>query len=329
MTTTQANGTPSTWQDRITGEWYGMPSIFDGDGTHLGYNKVSRASVFEGNRTTYWMDTQLEATGWQRADLEFTNFEFGVIDSDRDRIYLGPDFIGAGHPYGALVDANYYSPAWRSDLRTMVHILPDGETQVYSSLLFRGPTVYSVFNGLYLRATDYDSNTETQARIAAHIEDERSAGQRQHMLPPKHRGMWSGEMAVYDTGQEQIGVNRVMIAYEPLTLLRARMTLTIEGVINKQVTFERERIGTLHTFDGPDLYGNGMGFGRALWTRQHFFGEAFKISGREFLIDEDHTLSTVWQFYQSDVAAYTTFGVLTWQPEGEAIRARYAGRTTG
>ena len=33
----------------------------------------------------------------------------------------------AGQPYGALVDAHYYSPAWQADLRTMVHILDDGE----------------------------------------------------------------------------------------------------------------------------------------------------------------------------------------------------------
>ena len=44
----------------------------------------------------------------------------------------GPDFMGGGHPFGALVDAHYYSNrAGRGDLRTMVHVLEDGETQVY------------------------------------------------------------------------------------------------------------------------------------------------------------------------------------------------------
>ncbi|NJN44731.1 MAG: hypothetical protein HC806_08445, partial [Anaerolineae bacterium] len=121
MTTEQ----PSTWQERITGEWHGLPSVFDAQGNHVGYNKVYRSSVFENGMTTYYMDTTMEATGPLRARFESKEFAFGVKDSDQDRIYMGPDFMGAGHPYGSLVDAHYYSPAWTSDLRTMVHILPD------------------------------------------------------------------------------------------------------------------------------------------------------------------------------------------------------------
>ena len=117
---------PSEWQEKITGDWHGIPSVFDPDGTHLGYNKVSRASIFEGGRTTYIMDTDLRVTGPLQARFEARDFRFGVVDSDRNRIYTGPDFFGAGHPYGMLVDAHYYSPCWLSDLRTMVHILPDG-----------------------------------------------------------------------------------------------------------------------------------------------------------------------------------------------------------
>ncbi|MBO9318028.1 MAG: hypothetical protein J7460_03290, partial [Chloroflexus sp.] len=110
------SGQPSNWQKTIEGEWYGFPSIFDAEGNHIGYNKVSRASVFdpETGRTTYVMDTRLQdAVGPLAARFEVSDtFAFGVIDSDRDRIYLGPDFIGAGHPYGMLVDAHYYSPLW-------------------------------------------------------------------------------------------------------------------------------------------------------------------------------------------------------------------------
>jgi hypothetical protein len=27
---------PSKWQERITGEWHGVPSIFDPEGNHVG-----------------------------------------------------------------------------------------------------------------------------------------------------------------------------------------------------------------------------------------------------------------------------------------------------
>ena len=36
---------PSTWQERITGEWHGMPSIFDAEGNHVGTTKFSKARL--------------------------------------------------------------------------------------------------------------------------------------------------------------------------------------------------------------------------------------------------------------------------------------------
>ena len=84
------------------------------------------------------------------------------------------------------------------------------------------------------------------------------------------------------------------------------------GVLEKEYTFKRYRNQAKHYFEGPDVYGNSMGYGRALYTSQHFYGEALKIKGREFLIDDDFTLSVVWQFFKSDKMLYTTFGVLNW-----------------
>ena len=316
---------PSKWQQQITGEWHGLPSIFDASGNHVGYNKVFRSSEFEGDRTTYYMDTTIEATGPLAYKLEARNFAFGVIDSDQDRIYCGPDFVGAGRPFGLMVDANYYSPGWCSDLRTQVHILPDGETQVYSSLLLEGPSINMVFNGIYKVAHDYHENPETKARIDAWCESERRNGKRTHVLPVKHGGHWSGEMAVYNPDQEMVGTCQVRIDYTPLTLLRARMDVTIEGVIEKKFSYERSRNGNVHTFDGPDVMGNSRAFGRYLWTTQHFYGEALKIRGREVLIDDQYNLSAIWQWFASDKEQYTMFGVLEWNEGDLVLAARYAG----
>lgn len=314
---------PSQWQEKITGEWHGLPAIFDAQGNHIGYNKVFRSSVFENGMTTYYMDTTMEGAGPLRARFEARNFAFGVKDSDQDRIYMGPDFIGAGHPYGALVDAHYYSPAWTSDLRTMVHVLPDGQTQVYSSLLFDGPTLNGVFNGIYKVAFDYHTNPETQAQIHAFVETERVNSLKPHILPWKHAGTWTGDMDVYDAGQQKIGTNHVLIRYTPLTLLRAEMEIEINGVIQKRYKFARYREQYRHTFDGPDVYGNGMAYGRALYTSQHFYGESLKIRGREFLIDDQYTLSAVWHFLQSDKSKWMTFGVLKWEEGEQVLKAKY------
>jgi hypothetical protein len=307
------DSSPSKWQERIEGEWHGRPSIFEANGNHAGYTKVYRSSVFDGGKTTYYMDTHFEAQGELRARLEYADFAFEVLDSDQDRIYMGPDFYGAGRPFGALVDAHYYSPGWVSDLRTMVHVLPDGQTQIYSSLLYNGPSIYCVFNGIYKVAFDYHTNPETQARIGAFVETEIANGPRPHVLPAKTAGRWTGQMEVYDNTQQCVGVNNVEIVYKPLSLLRAEQTVTISGVMNRKYSFTRHRNNNLHAYEGPDIYGNAIGYGRALYTTQHFMGEAFKIKGREFLIDDQNTMSAVWQFYKSDTMQYTTFGLLNWE----------------
>lgn len=304
---------PSEWQEQITGVWHGQPSIFDAEGNHVGFNHVYRSSVFEDGKTTYFMNTELDARGPLRYRLEARDFEFGVIDSDQNRIYLGPDFIGAGHPHGMLVNANYYSPQWSADLRTMVHILADGKTQVYSSLLFDGPTLFSVFNGIYKVAHDYEDNPETKEWIDGFVASEGKNGPNPHVLPAKKSGQWTGELEVYNAGQEKIGVNQVEINYEPISLLRGKMTTKLSGVINKEYSFERSRNSHRHSYDGPDVFGNAIAYGRALYTKQYFYGEALKIQGREFIIDDDYSMSVVWEFFAGDNRQYTCFGLLKWE----------------
>lgn len=310
--TAHSTSTVSQWQQRIEGEWHGRPSVFDATGAHQGYSKVYRASTHQDGRTLYTMNTRFEVAGALQARLEYGDFAFDVRDSDQNRVYLGPDFYGAGQPYGALVDAHYYSPGWMADLRTMVHILPDGQTQCYSSLLYQGPTVLCVFNGLYRVAFDYHTNPQTRASIDDFVQSEVSRGPRPHILPTKQAGHWEGEMQVYDNDQQWVGVNHVRITYRPLNLLRAEQTIEIEGVINRRLTFTRHRTGSLHAYEGPDVYGNGFGYGRALYTTQHLTGEALKIKGREFLIDDAYSQSVVWQFYAGDRQTHMTYGVLKW-----------------
>lgn len=311
---------PSAWQSRIEGEWYGAPSVFDVSGNHVGHIKVTRSSVFEDGRTTYLMDTRFEFGGPLRARFESAEFAFGVRDGDQDRVYLGPDFVGAGHPSGALVDAHYYSPAWTSDLRTLVHILPDGRTQVYSSQLYDGPAMTAVFNGLYRVATDYESNPDTRAAIDRFIAAERIAGPRPHVLPPKRSGVFTGVLEVHGPDRQRLGTERVRIRYRPQTLLRSKMEVDLSGVVERRYEVVRHREGNRHVFEGPDVFGNAMAYGRALYTSQHFFGEALKLKGREFLIDDACGLSVVWHWFASDRPTYTMFGVLAFEPGDDLFR---------
>jgi hypothetical protein len=313
----------SQWQEKITGEWYGCPSVFDADGKHLGYNKVNRSSVVANGQTTYFMKTELDVTGDLRARFEAPGFAFGVLDNGKDRIYMGPDFYGCGNPYGSLVDAHYYSPGWSADLRTLVHILPDGKTQVYSSQLFEGPKLISVFNGLYLMATDYADNPDTKARIDAFVALDRKQGNRPHVLPMKESGEWRGEFQVYDDHQKLLGVSFVRLQYRPLDLRRAEVKFSIEGAVNLQATYVRAREGFRHDFHGPDLYGNAVSYGRALYTSVHMRGQALKLKGRDFLIDEKFTTSSAWQLFAGDRQTNTLYGVLHWTEADKVLTAQY------
>jgi hypothetical protein len=323
-----ASDRPSEWQRSIEGDWHGVPSVFDADGTHVGHIEVQRASVFADGRTTYTMDTRLDVRGPLRARFEARDFAFGVIDSDRDRIYLGPDFVGAGHPCGLVVDAHYYSPGWAVDLRTLVHILPDeagGPLQVYSSLLHDGPTLVAVFNGCYRMARGHGDDPEVTARIDGFLARERVAGPRSHVLPFKERGSWRGELAVHDGAQAPLGTALVRVDYGPLDLRRAEVAVSVEGPWSRSFRYVRARHGNRHTYEGPDVWGNAIGYGRALYTSQHLHGEALKIRGREFLIDDGYTLSAVWQVLGSDRLRYTLYGRLDWHPADRVLAPVHAG----
>jgi len=319
--------TPSKFQQAITGTWHGLPSVFEPDGTHVGFNKVDRESKFEDGVTTYYMRTNFQNVGplRYRFDLGSESFAFGVIDSDQNRVYCGPDFVGAGRPYGMLVDSNYYSPGWNTDLRTLNLVLPEHEIQVYSSELYEGPVMAAVFNGIYIVTQDHETNPATQKRVDDFIESERANGKKPFVLPVKVAGQWRGSLETYNGEQELLGNSDVVIDYTPLTLLSARMDVTITGVIDRQYSFVRSHDGCVHKFEGPDVFGNGRGYGRYLFSTQHFYGEPCKIRARDTLIDDNFTLCSIWQFYEGNSEQYTTFGVLNWEPGDTVLQARYVG----
>ena len=314
---------PSNWQKLITGEWHGAPSVYEPDGTYVGYNNVSRASEHIGGKTRYWMETDFDAVGHLRNRFEIGRFDFGVIDSDNDRIYTGPDLMGSGSPYGTLVDSEYYSPAWNSHLRTVNHVVPELEMQVYSSLLFEGATLIATFNGLYIVTQDHADNPATRDRVAAWLERERLEGKRPFVLPPKHAGCWQGDLEVYTEDQQRVGSNRVVVDYRPISLTRAQVRIRTSGVIDNDMTFERTRDHNHHQYHGPDLFGNGIAYGRYLYSVMHVYGKATRIEARDTLIDQDYTLVVNWNYFRSQRRKYTTHGVLRWQPGEEILGPQF------
>jgi hypothetical protein len=322
-----ASAQPSNWQQLISGDWHGIPALFEPDGTQVAFNRVRRASVFENGRTTYYMYTHFEGADAFTSRFQIPEFAFGVIDSDRDRVYTGPDFYGSGRPFGPLVDSEYFSPGWNVQLRTVNHIVAERGLQVYSSQMFEGNVLVAVFNGLYIN-TQGDS-PEIQQRIDAHIAGERRNSIRPFVLPVKHRGRWRGTMEVYSPQQERLGTNEVLIDYTPLDLVRARLDVSISGVFERQYSTVVSRASNHFQYHGPDCFGNGMSYGRYCYSRRHFLGQAARLDSRETLIDDRFSLCCYWQFMQSQREQYNTFGVLEWQEGDLVLTPHYIGPANG
>ena len=309
----------SEWQQRIAGEWHGRPGLFDATGNHVGFERVDRASVVEDGVARYWMNTSLEASGPLRNRFELgAQFDFGIVDSDENRVYCGPDFYGTGQPYGLFVDAHYYSPGWQADLRTWNQVLPDGSTQVYSSVLHDGWAVCAVFNGVYQRTFDHETNPETQAFVEDWIALETRRGPTPQVLPTKERGAWRGSLFVNAADQSALGEVEVVIEHEPLSLRRARQRVTWAGALERSYAFERVRDGARTQYEGPEVFGNATSYGRALFTSQHLVGAdargVEKIKGREVLIDTGtRELAVVWQLFRGDTTTHVVHGLLTWE----------------
>ena len=304
---------PSEWQNRIAGEWHGRPSLFDAKGVWRGYEDIRRSSVFEDGRTTYYMDGGLEGGGELAGRFRLgAPFAFGVIDSDSDRVYTGPDFYGTGQPYGGFVDAHYYGPGWQVDLNTWNHNLPDGETQVYSSVLYQGWAVVGCFNGVYKRREEPP---------VEFLEAETRNGPVPFILPTKKAGGYEGVCELWGADQKLIGDVTVTLELEPIDLLRTRAHVTWSGALERSYTVEQRRNGTQLFYEGPDAWGNAQAFGRANFTSVHLStGTAVtKVKGREFMIDATpgmnagETLAVTYEVFDGGTLSGVVHGVLTWR----------------
>ena len=101
------------------------------------------------------------------------------------------------------------------------------------------------------------------------------------------------------------------------------MRIRTSGVIDSDMTFERTRDHNHHQYHGPDLFGNGIAYGRYLYSVMHAYGEATRIETRETLIDRDYTLVVNWNYLHSQRRKYTTHGVLRWQPGEEILGPQF------
>ncbi|MEV6278897.1 hypothetical protein [Nocardia sp. NPDC051832] len=297
--------TPSEFQQRIAGEWVGRPSLFDPQGTWRGYEDIRRSSVFAEGTTTYYMDGGLTGGGDLAGRFALgASFAFGVQDSDADRRYTGPDFYGSGQPYGGFVDANYYGPGWQVSLNTWNQTI--GDTQVYSSVLYQGPAMVGVFNGVYTRDPQL---------VEQRIETETRCGPAVFTVPTKDKSRYAGDLELWSAEQQSLGSSHMALEISPLNLLTADHHLIMSGPVesDSRTTVRRDGVRSFH--EGPDVWGNGTSYGRANFVRLHT-SDGRRLIGREFMTDAEpgmgagSTLAVVYQMFEHNRLVTVMHGVL-------------------
>jgi len=296
---------PSAWQQRIAGEWVGRPSLFDAQGTWHGFEDIRRSSVFEDGVTTYYMDGGIQGGGELASRFALAApFAFGVVDSDADRLYTGPDFFGGGQPYGSFVDAHYYGPGWQVGLNTWNQTI--GDTQVYSSILRQGPAMVGVFNGLYTRVPDL---------VEDHLAHETRCGSVAFILPTKDASRYSGECELWGADQQKVGTVRIDLAVDPVNLLSATHTVAWSGAMDYGYRTVARRDGARLFYEGPDGWGNATSYGRANYPLLHF-ADGKRIQGREFMMNAEPgmgagtRLAVVYELFEHNRLAGVVHGIL-------------------
>jgi hypothetical protein len=304
------------WQQRIEGVWYGMPSVFDAEGRHVGYGRFERTVALDGEgRPFFVVKPELQLEGPLRERLRSVELVLSVLDEGDRRVYVGRDFYGSGAPFGPALLGSDYLQAWNCVTGVTVQLLPGGRTQLYSLLLYEGPTLLGVLLGGYRLEYSYARSDETRAAVEAFLAAERSMGQYPFSAVSDRVGRWVGQVEAFGAAGDPLGQCELSIAQLPRGEARAEVAITASGSLSWAWRAACRREGRDYFYEGPDLYGNGAAFGRALFTTRYIRGEALKLVGREMLIDEGRTLAVVWQLLRDGRPAAVVAGTLSWNVE--------------
>ncbi|MBL8055205.1 MAG: hypothetical protein JNK29_00840 [Anaerolineales bacterium] len=283
---------PSVWQQRVEGVWHGLPAVFDGAGAPLGCVRVTRGITRDAaGQPVFHVHSLAEFEGPLRARLAQPDLVLHVVDEGAARVYHGRDFHGAGQPFGATLLGSDYIQPWDVDTAVIVQVLPGGEAQVYSAQLYQGPALLGVLHGRYQLVRGAD--TPAEAALDSFLAEERAAGPETILA---RAGRWQGDLTVHAADGTAQGAVPATVAWEQSGPGRVACEAAWDGPAGRRLRFLRRDAGAQCFFDGPDVFGNGQAFGRALFSTQHLRGEALTLRTRDVWLGPAG-LAVVWQVF--------------------------------
>jgi len=290
------------------GKWAGTAEVFSGEGTFLGNGSDQRFARTE------------DSDGRVRIDLAFIGplkfaGHYYIKPDSAGRAYQGPANTGFAESVGELaVDGNGFWPVTGLSHKLFLAMLPDQQTQLHLSQMFRGEQLIYTIVSESQRVLD-DGKAIVPGLVSGTSYDfanDPKAGRDSLLL---HRpGKWAGEVSSFDGDLKP----KETASYEELVELDNRdLRVAIRGSLGGD-----DATIKLHTNDyqawsemGPVVGSYNLIGGRGLTGTFHHLDSNLRVVRREVATNDGSTKAILHNWYRGGQRVGAQFGVLKFSPE--------------
>ncbi len=289
------------------GKWAGTAEVFSGEGTFLGNGSDQRFARTE------------DSDGRVRIDLAFIGplkfaGHYYIKPDSAGRAYQGPANTGFAESVGELaVDGNGFWPVTGLSHKLFLAMLPDQQTQLHLSQMFRGEQLIYTIVSESQRVLD-DGKAIVPGLVSGTSYDfanDPKAGRDSLLL---HRpGKWAGEVSSFDGDLALIGTNPYE---EHVALTDTGLDVAIRGSLvgDDQRLQLKTNDRQAWTSMGPAVGSYNLSGGRALSGTFHHLEAGLRVWRREVATSDGQIKAVLHNWYRGGQRVGAQYGVLRFNP---------------
>ena len=289
------------------GKWAGTAEVFSGEGTFLGNGSDQRFARTE------------DSDGRVRIDLAFIGplkfaGHYYIKPDSAGRAYQGPANTGFAESVGELaVDGNGFWPVTGLSHKLFLAMLPDQQTQLHLSQMFRGEQLIYTIVSESQRVLD-DGKAIVPGLVSGTSYDfanDPKAGRDSLLL---HRpGKWVGEVSSFDGDLALIGTNPYE---EHVALTDTGLDVAIRGSLagDDQRLQLKTNDRQAWTSMGPAVGSYNLSGGRALSGTFHHLEAGLRVWRREVATSDGQIKAVLHNWYRGGQRVGAQYGVLRFNP---------------
>ena len=252
------------------------PALFDAEGNHVGFECIARASEVTAESARYWMDSKLSgaaarcatASSWVRSSTSASSTPTRTVStSARTSTAPGSPTAPSSTPTTTRRPGR---PTCAPGTRCCPTVRPRSTPR---SCTTAGPSWRSS-----TASTSAPSTTRPTPRrrptSTTGSPPRPGAGRVPQVLPTKEAGAYTGALFGGRRRPEDRWARSQVTHRARARSGSARSGTRSPGpaTLERSYTYDRHRDGARVLYEGPEVYGNAMTYGRALFTTQHLVG---------------------------------------------------------